>query len=103
VGHERLQQFIADGRVSPEALAILRARHEYRAGRLPHNTSDGDGAAAVAADIRMELIAAERSWRHGKQLGPREGVRARPGARGPVGKRAAPRARKERHHDDGAA
>ena len=35
VGHDRLQQFVADGRISPEALAILRARHEYRAGRLP--------------------------------------------------------------------
>ena len=57
-----MQQFVAAGRVSPEALAILRARHEYRAGRLPHNTSDGDDATAVAADIRMELIAAEREY-----------------------------------------
>ena len=40
VGHERLQQFVAAGRISPEALAILRARHEYRAGHLPHNTSE---------------------------------------------------------------
>jgi monovalent cation/hydrogen antiporter len=62
VGHERLQQFVADGRVSPEALSILRARHEYRAGRLPQNTSDGDDAAALAADLRMELIAAEREY-----------------------------------------
>ena len=62
VGHERLQQVVADGRISPEALAVLRARHEYRAGRLPANAPDGGDAAALAADIRMELIAAEREF-----------------------------------------
>ncbi len=62
VGHGRLQQFVADGRISPEALAILRARHEYQAGRLPQNTLEDDDAAALAADIRMELIAAEREY-----------------------------------------
>ena len=62
VGHERLQQFVADGQISPEALAILRARHQYRAGRLPGNTPDGGNAAALAADIRMKLIAAEREY-----------------------------------------
>ena len=62
VGHSLLQQFVADGRISAEALAILRARHQYRAGRLPQNTSDGSDAAAIAADVRMELIAAEREY-----------------------------------------
>jgi monovalent cation/hydrogen antiporter len=62
VGHDRLQQFVADGRVSPEALAVLHARHEYRAGRLPANAGDGGAAAMLAADIRMELIAAEREF-----------------------------------------
>src|SRR5580658_4748018 len=62
VGHERLKQFVADGRVSPQALAVLRARHEYRAGRLPANAPDGGDDAALAADIRMELIAAEREY-----------------------------------------
>jgi monovalent cation/hydrogen antiporter len=62
VGHERLQQVVADGRISPEALAVLRARHEYRAGRLPTNAPDDGDAAALAADIRMELIAAEREF-----------------------------------------
>ncbi len=62
VGHERLQQFVADGRISPEAHAILRARHEYRAGRLPGSAPDGGDAAALAAEIRMELIAAEREY-----------------------------------------
>jgi CPA1 family monovalent cation:H+ antiporter len=62
VGHERLKQIVAEGRVSPEALAVLRARHEYRAGRLPRHRADGGEAAMVAADIRMELIAAEREY-----------------------------------------
>jgi len=62
VGHERLKQFVADGRVSPQAVAVLRARHEYRAGRLPANAPDGGEGAALAADIRMELIAAEREY-----------------------------------------
>jgi monovalent cation/hydrogen antiporter len=65
VGHERLQQFVADGRVSPEALAALRARHDYRTGRLPAKAADGNVAAALAADIRMELIAAEREFIYG--------------------------------------
>ncbi len=62
VGHQLLKQFEAEGRTSPEALAILRSRHDYRAGRLPEQTSDGTVAAAVAADLRMELIAAERRY-----------------------------------------
>ncbi|MGA9429480.1 MAG: cation:proton antiporter, partial [Xanthobacteraceae bacterium] len=62
VGHQRLQQVIADGRISPEALAVLRARHEYRAGRLPANARDSAAAAIMAADIRTELIEAEREF-----------------------------------------
>jgi CPA1 family monovalent cation:H+ antiporter len=62
VGHRLLKQFTADGRASPEALAILHARYQYRAGRLPENTPDRNAAAAVAADLRMELIAAERAY-----------------------------------------
>src|SRR5271154_3073303 len=62
VGHQRLKQLAADGRVSPAVHAILRARHEYRAGRLPRTTADETDASAVAADLRMELIAAEREY-----------------------------------------
>jgi monovalent cation/hydrogen antiporter len=61
VGHRRLKQYEAEGRIAPGALAILRARHEYRSGRLPENTPDAS-AAAVAAELRMELIAAEREY-----------------------------------------
>jgi CPA1 family monovalent cation:H+ antiporter len=58
----RLGKLAADGRISPEVLAILQARHEYRVGRLPRNMSDGADAASAAADLRTELIAAEREY-----------------------------------------
>ena len=38
----------------------LRARHDYRLGRLPRDPADGLEAAFVVAEIRTELIAAER-------------------------------------------
>jgi CPA1 family monovalent cation:H+ antiporter len=62
VAHERLKQFHADGRLTPESHAVLRARHEYRAGRLPAHTPDGGDNAASTAELRMELIAAERAY-----------------------------------------
>jgi CPA1 family monovalent cation:H+ antiporter len=62
VAYSRLEQFAEDGRISPEALKVLRARHDYRAGRLPQTSPDGIEAAAVATDVRMELIAAERQY-----------------------------------------
>jgi monovalent cation/hydrogen antiporter len=58
----RLQELSADGAISPEAMAILRARHDYRLGRFPRSLTEGAEAAAAAADIRMELIAAERDY-----------------------------------------
>ena len=62
VAQNRLERVAADRQVSAEALAILRARHDYRTGRLSEHRADGDDAAAVAADLRMELIAAEREY-----------------------------------------
>jgi CPA1 family monovalent cation:H+ antiporter len=62
VAYRRLEQFAADGRVSPKALKVLRARHDYRAGRLPQTSPDGIDVTAVAADVRIELIAAEREY-----------------------------------------
>jgi Na+/H+ antiporter len=62
LANDRLEQFAADGQISPEALAILRARHEYRVGRVPANTADGTDVAVAAADIRAKLIAAEREF-----------------------------------------
>ena len=62
VVQNRLDQLAGEGRIRPEVLAILRARHDYRVGRLPRNTSDGVETAAAAADVRSELIAAERDY-----------------------------------------
>jgi monovalent cation/hydrogen antiporter len=60
--HKLLKGFAAEGRASPEALAILRTRHEYLAGRLPGNTPEAADAASAAAELRMELITAEREY-----------------------------------------
>jgi monovalent cation/hydrogen antiporter len=62
VAQARLEGLVADGKVSPEVMAILRARHDYRSGRLPNVAPDGFDAASVAADIRSDLIAAEREF-----------------------------------------
>jgi CPA1 family monovalent cation:H+ antiporter len=58
----RLDGLAADGKISSDVLAILRARHDHRAGQLPKNTVDGLEAAAAAADVRAALIAAEREY-----------------------------------------
>jgi CPA1 family monovalent cation:H+ antiporter len=62
VVRSRLEQLAADGRVSPEVLAVLRARHDDRSGRLPGTASDGLDVALVAAGLRSELIAVEREY-----------------------------------------
>jgi len=62
MAQSRLEELAADGRISPEVLAILRARHDYRAGRLPDPTSDEFDPALAAAELRSELIAAEREY-----------------------------------------
>jgi monovalent cation/hydrogen antiporter len=62
VAQSRLERLAADGDLSADVLAILRARHEYRAGRLPRTMPDGADAAAAAADLRAELIVAEREY-----------------------------------------
>jgi Na+/H+ antiporter len=62
VAQSRLDQLAADSQIPPEVLATLRARHDYRIARLPRNTPDGIEAASVAAELRTELIAAERAY-----------------------------------------
>jgi len=62
VADGRLQRLEADGKLAPEVLAILRARHDYRFTRLPAHSADGRDAFAAAADLRAELIAAERQY-----------------------------------------
>jgi CPA1 family monovalent cation:H+ antiporter len=65
VAQARLEQLAADRGILPEVLAILRARHDYRAGRLSDPTSNGLDIALVAADLRSELITAEREYVYG--------------------------------------
>lgn len=61
----RLDGLVADGDMAPEVLAILRARHSYRAGDVPNNGADGLKTVAAAAQLRAELIAAEREYIYG--------------------------------------
>jgi Na+/H+ antiporter len=62
VAQARMEELASDGRLSPEVLAILRARHEYRSGGLTTINSDGPDAALIAAEVRLELIVAEREY-----------------------------------------
>jgi NhaP-type Na+/H+ or K+/H+ antiporter len=87
VVQDRLDQLAADGRIAPEVLAILRARHDYRVGRLPRNASNGAETASAAAELRSELIAAEREYiyqlfargQNYRRGTPTHRARARPG------------------------
>jgi CPA1 family monovalent cation:H+ antiporter len=58
----RLDELAANQQIAPEALAVLRARHDYRFGRLPTGTPSERGAAAAAAEVRADLIALEREY-----------------------------------------
>ena len=58
----RLDGLVADGKISSDVLAILRALQDHRTGQLPKNNTDGLDAVAAAADLRAELIAAEREY-----------------------------------------
>jgi monovalent cation/hydrogen antiporter len=61
----RIAQLAAEDRIAPEALATLRVRHEYRVARLPKNPGVETEASAAAADLRTELIEAERAYIYG--------------------------------------
>jgi len=58
----RLEELAADNQLAPEALAILRARHDYRFGRLPKAAPNELDAASAAANVRSDLIALEREY-----------------------------------------
>ena len=62
VGLDRLEGLAADGQTDPDVVAILRARHDDRAGQLPRETGDGFDTVAAATELRAELIAAEREY-----------------------------------------
>jgi CPA1 family monovalent cation:H+ antiporter len=65
VAQRRLEQLAANREISPEVLAILRARHDYRAVRFSEPSSSELEAAVAAAELRSELIAAEREYIYG--------------------------------------
>jgi monovalent cation/hydrogen antiporter len=62
VAQNALERLVADRGVSPEVQAILRARHQDLAGRLPRGMSDGLSAAWASAKLRTELIETERQY-----------------------------------------
>jgi monovalent cation/hydrogen antiporter len=62
IAQRRLQQLAADRETSPEVVAILRARHAYRGVRYPDRSSNEFDATFAAAELRSELIAAEREY-----------------------------------------
>jgi monovalent cation/hydrogen antiporter len=62
VSRDRVKRLSADGKIPADVLEILRGRHEHHSKQLPRNTKDGLKAAAAAAELRAELIAAEREY-----------------------------------------
>ena len=61
----RLERLAAKNELAPEALAVLRARHDYRFGRLPNPQAERVDGASTAADLRSDLIALERQYIYG--------------------------------------
>ena len=62
VAESRLDALAADAAVPPEVLTTLRAHHDYRVRRLPRTITDGIENAAMTAELRAELITAERDY-----------------------------------------
>jgi monovalent cation/hydrogen antiporter len=62
VAQGRLDRLAAD--TDPNVLAILRARHDHRAGQVAREAG-GREAVAAAAELRADLIAAERKYIYG--------------------------------------
>jgi CPA1 family monovalent cation:H+ antiporter len=66
VAEARLEVLAASKEIPEEILSSLRTRHEYRAGRLRntlhHHTLEARPVPAEVADVRMELIDAERRY-----------------------------------------
>jgi CPA1 family monovalent cation:H+ antiporter len=65
IAHARLKQLVDSGQISADVHSVLRARQEYRSGRLPRTGADGlpaDDSEAIACELRSDLIAAERAY-----------------------------------------
>ena len=64
IAQGRLDSLAADGKADAEVVALLRARHDHRVGQAPQDAG-GAEAFAAAADVRADLIAAEREYIYG--------------------------------------
>jgi CPA1 family monovalent cation:H+ antiporter len=62
LAQSRLEELAANDKIAPEVLAILRARHDYRSGRLPLAAPNELDPASAAAGVRSDLIALEREY-----------------------------------------
>jgi monovalent cation/hydrogen antiporter len=62
LAQQRLETLTADGTIADEAIAVLRARHDFRTGRLPASAADAGDVATATAELRTKLIAAEREF-----------------------------------------
>ena len=62
LAQQRLEKLTAEGATSPEVLAILHAQQDYRSGRLPRLVAKESDPAWVAAELRSDIIAAEREF-----------------------------------------
>jgi CPA1 family monovalent cation:H+ antiporter len=58
----RLEELAANEQIAPEVLAVLRARHDYRFGRLSAAAPNELDPASAAANVRSDLIALEREY-----------------------------------------
>ena len=62
LAQSRLEELAANDKIAPEVLAVLRARHDYRFGRLPIAAPNELDPASAAANVRSDLIALEREY-----------------------------------------
>ena len=60
MAQNRLEQLAGD--ITPEVLALLRTRHDYRAAQVPDPTSSEIDTTLAGAKLRSELIAIEREY-----------------------------------------
>lgn len=61
---DRLEKLAAKRDLSDDVLAFLRSRHEVRSRQMPRTAQDGFEFAAASAQLRLELIRAEREHLH---------------------------------------
>jgi CPA1 family monovalent cation:H+ antiporter len=62
VAERRLEAIATERRLTAEAVALLRTRHEHRRQLLPHTGADGAELSALDAALRRELIRVEREY-----------------------------------------